>query len=176
MVVIRFFALALLLPLNTAAQVPRPVETSSHDEGGWTVATHKQLVEALLAEHRRFVAAEFEARDKFQAAAFAAAKEAVDKAEKNSEEWRDEANEWRDTMDDREKEFAPRSEVDARISSILRDIQELKEAQATRLGQTAGTAGAQDLMTWVNGIILFGITVVGVIVMVTRSIHKTTPK
>lgn len=45
--------------------------------------------------------------------ALAAAKEAVGVAEKNSEKWRDNANEWRGAMTDREKSFATRIELDA---------------------------------------------------------------
>lgn len=52
-----------------------------------------------------------EEKDKAINIALAAAKEAVGVAEKNAEKWRDQANEWRGAMNDREKKFITRGEV-----------------------------------------------------------------
>lgn len=60
----------------------------------------KEYFERILAE-----------KDKAITAALAAAKEAVGVAEKNAEKWRDQANEWRGAMTDREKKFITRGEV-----------------------------------------------------------------
>ena len=60
----------------------------------------KEYFERVLAE-----------KDKAITAALAAAKEAVSIAEKNAEKWRDQANEWRGAMSDREKNFVTRREV-----------------------------------------------------------------
>ena len=47
-------------------------------------------------------------RDRRYQAAFDAAKEAVLVAEAHAEKWRANANEWRDAMNDRERDFLPR--------------------------------------------------------------------
>jgi hypothetical protein len=65
----------------------------------WTVDTLKEHVEKILAE-----------KDKAINIALAAAKEAVGVAETNAEKWRDNANEWRGAMSDREKKFLSREE------------------------------------------------------------------
>lgn len=54
-----------------------------------------------------------EEKDKAVNIALAAAKEAVGVAEKNAEKWRDNANEWRQAMNDREVKFMPRAEFEA---------------------------------------------------------------
>ena len=57
-------------------------------------------------------------KDKALSAALAAAKEAVNIAEKNAEKWRDQANEWRGAMSDREKKFITRSELWGAVIAI----------------------------------------------------------
>lgn len=65
----------------------------------WSIGTLKEHFEKILAE-----------KDKAINIALAAAKEAVGVAEKNAEKWRDNANEWRGAMVDREAKFMARSE------------------------------------------------------------------
>lgn len=60
----------------------------------------KEYFEKILAE-----------KDKALNAALASAKEAVSIAEANAEKWRNQANEWRGAMSDREKNFVTRREV-----------------------------------------------------------------
>lgn len=60
----------------------------------------KEYFEKILAE-----------KDKALNAALASAKEAVTIAETNAEKWRNQANEWRGAMSDREKNFVTRREV-----------------------------------------------------------------
>ena len=62
---------------------------------GWTVDTLYAHFTALL-----------EAQDKAVKAALASAEKAVDRAEINAEKWRQNANEWRAAMTDRERNFA----------------------------------------------------------------------
>lgn len=52
-----------------------------------------------------------EEKDKAINIALAAAKEAVQVAEANAEKWRNQSNEWRGAMNDREKKFITRGEV-----------------------------------------------------------------
>lgn len=51
--------------------------------------------------------------------ALASAKEAVAVAESNAEKWRDNANEWRGAMTDRERDFLRRSEVRAFFFAVV---------------------------------------------------------
>lgn len=66
----------------------------------WTIETLKEYFEKILTE-----------KDKAINIALAAAKEAVQVAEANAEKWRNQANEWRGAMSDREKNFITRREV-----------------------------------------------------------------
>ena len=69
-------------------------------------------------------------KDKAISAALASAKEAVSIAENNAEKWRNQANEWRGAMSDREKNFVTRREVwlavIALVGFILSILQFLK--------------------------------------------------
>ena len=65
----------------------------------WTIETLKEHFEKILAE-----------KDKAINIALAAAKEAVGVAEKNAEKWRDNANEWRAAMNDKDKMFVQKAE------------------------------------------------------------------
>jgi hypothetical protein len=66
------------------------------------------MSDVSLKEHFEKI---LEEKDKAINIALAAAKEAVGVAEKNAEKWRDQANEWRGAMSDREKKFITRGEV-----------------------------------------------------------------
>lgn len=57
-----------------------------------------------------YVDKRFEESEKAIQAALAAAEKAVNKAETNGEKWRDNANEWRGAMGDRERDFMTRKE------------------------------------------------------------------
>lgn len=60
-----------------------------------------------------------EEKDRALSAALLAAKEAVQIAERNAERWRDQANEWRGAMTDREKNFVTRRELWAAVVAIV---------------------------------------------------------
>ena len=57
-------------------------------------------------------------KDRALNAALAAAKEAVQIAETNAEKWRNQANEWRGAMNDREKKFITRGELWAAVIAL----------------------------------------------------------
>lgn len=57
-------------------------------------------------------------KDKAINIALAAAKEAVGVAEANAEKWRNQSNEWRGAMNDREKNFVTRKELWAAVMGI----------------------------------------------------------
>jgi aspartate oxidase len=67
--------------------------------------TLKEYFEKLFEEKDRALVAALSAAEKAVAAALASAEKAVAVAEKNSEQWRAGANEWRAAMSDRENKF-----------------------------------------------------------------------
>ncbi len=85
------------------------------------------------------VDAALKAADTFNTATFAASEKAVAKSEINAEKWRDNANEWRGAMIDRETKFASRVEVDNEMKNVQKEIASLKETRS----QTTGTS-----ITW----------------------------
>jgi len=59
------------------------------------------------------------------------AQKAVEIADTNSEKWRSNANEWRAAMDDREREFARKPDLE----TAARDIRELRDWRNTMEGK-----------------------------------------
>ena len=71
----------------------------------WTVDTLK----VLMDEHDRRYGQLAEATDKAVSAALSAAKEAVAEAKHNSDKWQANANEWRQAMNDKDRNFITKS-------------------------------------------------------------------
>ncbi len=88
------------------------------------MAIEKEHKEVSLKEYFEKVLAE---KDKAVNIALAAAKEAVQVAEANSEKWRSNANEWRGAMTDREKNFLQRAEFEAYKVSVEKALAIEKE-------------------------------------------------
>ena len=105
-----------------------------------------------LKEHFTSLLAE---KDKALAAALAAAKEATAVAEKNSEKWRDNANEWRGQSKDREDRFALKTEVESLKESTDKAVTDIKtqlEAIRTILTTMAGRKqGLSEVWGWLVG-------------------------
>lgn len=74
---------------------------SDPERSGWTLTTLKQLMD----ERDRRYGEVSEAKERAISAALAAAEKAVHVAEINAEKWRMNANEWREAMNDRERNF-----------------------------------------------------------------------
>jgi len=116
------------------------------EPSGWQIDTLKEYVESLInaADTRyeqRFLAQEkavreaLAAQEKAVTAALTAAEKAVAVAERNAEEWRKGANEWRGSMSDRERNFVSRPEFES-----------LKE----RLDRAEGIGkGIRDMWAWI---------------------------
>ena len=112
----------------------------------------RAYIEALMAEadkrnEQRFLAQQkavqdaMVAQEKAVTAALAAAEKAVAVAERNAEQWRAGANEWRGSMTDRERNFASQG-----------DLKALKERMDRNEG---GGKGMRDMWGWiVAGIML----------------------
>jgi hypothetical protein len=104
----------------------------------------KEYFERILSE-----------KDKALDAALNSAKEAVTVAEKNSEKWRENANEWRGAMTDREKSFISRTEFDQYKNSIERQLVIEKENMDINKGKIQGV---KDFRDWIPWIITIGMT------------------
>src|SRR5678816_4366067 len=87
--------------------------------GRWTVETLKEHFEQRFADQKEAVAA-----------ALAAAEKAVGKAEANAEKWRENANEWRGSMMDREVKFASKEQIETEFRGIRQELASLKETRA----------------------------------------------
>lgn len=95
---------------------------------------------------REYIERILEEKDKAVNIALAAAKEAVGVAEKNAEKWRDQANEWRGAMTDREKTFATKAEVAAYKESTERALAVEKERSDKGEGRGVGLAQGWSIL------------------------------
>lgn len=87
---------------------------------------------------KEYIDQRFSDLDKFIAAKFSSSEKAVDKAEISAEQWRNQANEWRQTMNDKDKNFALKADTE-RIRDDVRNLQ-LSEAKL------AGKASQSSVM------------------------------
>jgi hypothetical protein len=101
--------------------------STSKGTSGWTIETIYVHFTALMQEHEKAVKA-----------ALAAADTAVNKAEYNSEKWRDSANEWRQAMDDREVKFMPRTEYTSAHQALIDRIGALENRVTKNEGTGQG--------------------------------------
>ncbi len=76
----------------------------------------RAYVDAMFAEKEKALQAALIAQEKAVAAALEAADKAVTKAEANAEKWRENANEWRGAMNDRDRALPSRRELEGAIS------------------------------------------------------------
>lgn len=113
------------------------------------VVTLRELFERVMDERDRLydtrfsasktaVDAALAAQEKATNAAFAASEKAILKADANAEKWRENANEWRASMLDREVKFASRPEMDAEMKALRAEIAGLRESRATGAGRSSG--------------------------------------
>jgi hypothetical protein len=109
-------------------------------------ANDKRYEDKFAASDKAVLSA-LAAQEKAVNAALAAAEKAVAVAERNAEEWRKGANEWRGSMTDREANFAKKTEMDA-----------LKE----RLDRSEGSGtGMRDMYGWIFGAVMLLLAVAG---------------
>lgn len=94
-------------------------------------------------------------------AALAAAEKAVAIAEANAEKWRDNANEWRGAMQDREQKFALRDAMEAAIGNLAATViagdtalsTQINDLKATR-SEGVGRTGLVD-KAWATAGLIF---------------------
>jgi hypothetical protein len=112
------------------------------------VASEKATAQAFASSEKAIRDA-LAAVEKSTAAAFVAAEKAVALAEANAERWRQDSQEWRSRITEREKEFATKLEFDA-----------LKE----RLDRNDGSSGGmRALAGWIFGGVVAAASVAGIL-------------
>jgi len=117
--------------------------STSKGTSGWTIETLYVHFTSLMEEHEKAVKA-----------ALAAAETAVNKAEYNSEKWRDSANEWRQAMDDREVKFLPRTEYTAAHQALIDRIGMLENRVTKNEGTGQGLKQGWSFLVAGVGLIL----------------------
>jgi hypothetical protein len=149
-------------------------ENSGRATGGWTVDTSMQHFEVQLREFRNHVDQLFRnVTDRFDVqekavdktltaatkavdAAFAAATQAAQKQEEQNDKWRASANEWREAMNDREKNFMPRVQADEMFKTMRSEITDLK---ASRDNLAGGLLASRQAWGYLVGLIGIGVGV-----------------
>ncbi len=85
---------------------------------------HARHVDEMAAERDLRYQQRFEAAERAVKAALEAADKAVGKAEITADKWRENANEWRGAMNDRERSLMPRSEAETLVSSLRKETEQ----------------------------------------------------
>ena len=131
----------------------------------WNVESLYRHFASLIETANRSTDQRFIDQEKAVKAALASAETAVNKAEYNSEKWRDSANEWRQAMDDREVKFLPRTEYTSAHQALIDRI----GAAETRITKNEGL-GAGLKQGW--GILVaaaaFIMTLIGIFLALKR--------
>jgi hypothetical protein len=78
------------------------------------------------------------------ALSFTWSEKAIGKAEANAEKWRDNSNEWRTAMNDREIKFATKSEVTAELATLQSEIANLNVRSSGNIGVQEGTKQGKE--------------------------------
>jgi hypothetical protein len=112
-------------------------------------ANDRRYLDNFAASDKAVLAA-LAAQEKAVNAALAASEKAVLVAENNAEKWRDNANEWRSAMTDREIRFAMRS-----------DLEGLKERLDRAEGKGLGVAGMWSIVVVILVLLM---NVIGIVV------------
>jgi hypothetical protein len=146
-------------------------QAMSASNSQWTLETLKEHFDALFAErdkqyveraiaNKTAVEAALKAAETLNAAAFAASEKAIAKSDINAEKWREQANEWRGSMQDRENKFAARAEVDNEFKNLRSELGSLKESRAEGSGRSGGSQAMWGYVVGAIGLLGIGITFV----------------
>jgi hypothetical protein len=126
------------------------------DPGGVSLREH---FDEKFAAADRAVSAALAAQEKATAAAFVASEKAISKADVNAEKWRENANEWRSSMLDRENKFAQRAEMEAELKAIRAEVAMLRESRAAGSGRGAGQAAMWGYVVGGFGFVMLLLTI-----------------
>lgn len=113
----------------------------------------REYVEALFAEREKAVEAALAAQEKAVTAALDASDKAITKAEGNAEKWRENANEWRGAMSDRDRELPSRREVEQMFRGLDTRLAAVESAVQADQGHSAGTSAAVGYVIGAAGVL-----------------------
>lgn len=102
---------------------------------GWTTDTLHVWVRTVMDERDRRYEQRFAAQEKATEVAVAGAREAGIKAENAIEKRLENTNEWRDAMNDRDRNLLPRQEYDRAHIDLEKRLEEYKKAMDERLSR-----------------------------------------
>lgn len=113
----------------------------------------REYVERVLADQEKRFLDALNAQKEAVGIAFAASEKAVLAAEENAKGWRQNANEWRGAMTDRERDFVRAIQHQTDIDNVRKDTRDMKERLDRGEGKGAGlNAGWGYLIAAVGGI------------------------
>lgn len=115
----------------------------------------KEYFEKILSEKDKYYERVFTEKDKALNAALSTAKEAVAVAERNAEKWRDNANEWRGAMNDKDKNLMQKSEFYTFKDGYEKQMDELKARDDKGLGKKEGVTQLIGYILFVIALIAF---------------------
>jgi hypothetical protein len=118
-----------------------------------------RLYDTRFAASKTAVDAALAAQEKATNAAFLASEKAITKADVNAEKWRENANEWRASMLDREIKFASKAEMEAELKAIRSEISGLRESRAQSAGHTGGATALWGYVVGACGLLLTLLTI-----------------
>jgi len=127
---------------------------------GWTVSQLEVHLTALLREMDRRIEGRFVGMEQSIKVAFDSAALAVEKAERDNKGWREASNEWRATMNDRERTFLPRLEAEKQFAEISNQLAELKALASSTQGRQLGVGVMWGILVGGGGIAIAIVTLI----------------
>lgn len=146
-----------------------PGETRA-DISGWTVDTLHAHVQSLFDEHDKRYEQRFIAQKEALESALASAIRAVDKAESIAEKWRQNANEWRAAMSDRDRAYLTKEAAEIKFSAIDKAIDEGKDSRIRMQGKTAGLSQGWGFLVGAMGFGAAAATIIFYVVSTLRMV------
>lgn len=119
----------------------------------------REYVDALFAEREKAVEAALAAQEKAVNAALAASDKAIQKAEVNAEKWRENANEWRGAMSDRDRQLPSRREVEQSTKAIEARLTGVENFIQSQQGRSTGLAAGWGYLIGAVGLLSALVTV-----------------
>ncbi len=131
----------------------------------------RDYVDMLFAEKEKALQAALLAQEKAVNAALMSSDKAITKAEANAEKWRENANEWRGAMSDRDRELPSRREVDTAMEALAERLRlaevRLENFQSTEQGRRAGVDLSAGVVV---GVITVAVIVISAVVAVANAL------
>lgn len=114
----------------------------------------KEYVDRRFEEQDKAVQAALASAEKAVKAALDSSEKAVDKAEGNAEKWREQSNEWRGAMSDRERNFMPRTEFIAFKENNDKVVADILKSRDTGAGRSGGFSAGWGYLVGGLGLII----------------------